>query len=83
MDDACIICFRSLEELGGAIELPCRCAMLYCQCCWDRTLATSLSSVGLPKCPSCRVVIRADYDARQGRLVFSRVADATLRYAAR
>ena len=29
------------------------------QQCWDRTLAASLSKVGLPRCPSCRMVIRA------------------------
>lgn len=28
------------------------------QQCWDRTLAASLSKVGLPRCPSCRMVIR-------------------------
>eukprot|EP00913_Durusdinium_trenchii_P033111 g31001.t1 len=69
-----------LTELNGAIELPCSCKVPYCQRCWDRTLATSLSNVGLPRCPSCREVIRVDYDASEGRLVFSRVADATVRF---
>lgn len=76
----CGICTGNLEELGGAIELPCSCTVPYCQQCWDRTLAASLSKVGLPRCPSCRMVIRPDYDAQLGRLVFSRVADATVRY---
>ncbi|CAJ1421255.1 unnamed protein product [Effrenium voratum] len=80
MDMECGICTGNLQELGGGIELPCRCKVPYCQQCWDRTLAASLSKVGLPRCPSCRVVIRADYDAKRGRLVFSRVADATIRF---
>ncbi|CAK9031431.1 Hypothetical protein SCF082_LOCUS19641 [Durusdinium trenchii] len=79
-EDTCGVCFGNLEELNGAIELPCSCKVPYCQRCWDRTLATSLSNVGLPRCPSCREVIRVDYDASEGRLVFSRVADATVRF---
>eukprot|EP00435_Cladocopium_sp_Y103_P072278 s266_g39.t1 len=76
----CGICTGNLEDLGGAIELPCSCTVPYCQQCWDRTLAASLSKVGLPRCPSCRMVVRPDYDAQLGRLVFSRVADASVRY---
>eukprot|EP00931_Biecheleriopsis_adriatica_P056351 TRINITY_DN33393_c0_g1_i1.p1 TRINITY_DN33393_c0_g1~~TRINITY_DN33393_c0_g1_i1.p1 ORF type:complete len:610 (-),score=136.76 TRINITY_DN33393_c0_g1_i1:83-1867(-) len=80
-DEECGICTGNLRELGGAIDLPCRCKVPYCQMCWDRTLAASLSKVGLPRCPSCRKVIRVDYDSKSGRLVFSRIADCTVGFS--
>jgi len=52
--------------------LPCNCRATYCHSCWDRALAASLCANGRAVCPSCRATINADFDARVGRLLFSR-----------
>lgn len=68
---SCAICFESIEAAGGAVELPCKCTISYCPRCWDRHLASSMAAVGVPRCPSCRLLMRVDYEAETGRLLFT------------
>merc|ERR1719261_2276466 len=50
--------------------MPCQCRIQYCDACWDRTLAASMGAVGDPRCPSCRALLRVDFDPATGKLVF-------------
>lgn len=68
MDMECTICMEPISE--GTI-LPCQCKLHYCLSCWDKALANSFSQRGQPTCPSCRTLVRADFDAEKNRLVFS------------
>lgn len=65
----CAVCF---EPLSTRIELPCACNVGYCSTCWDRSLAQSYKACGQARCPSCRVAVRADFDAERCQLRFSR-----------
>jgi len=76
-----VICRENLAELGGAIALPCQCRLECCQGCWDTTLAGSIKKGGVPTCPTCRSVIRVDYDSRSGRLIFSKVAETKIEFS--
>eukprot|EP00927_Polykrikos_kofoidii_P000502 TRINITY_DN10183_c0_g1_i1.p1 TRINITY_DN10183_c0_g1~~TRINITY_DN10183_c0_g1_i1.p1 ORF type:complete len:257 (+),score=43.86 TRINITY_DN10183_c0_g1_i1:144-914(+) len=71
-DEDCGICFESISEVGGAVELPCSCRLPYCFRCWDRTLAASMIATGQPRCPSCRSLLCVDYDVEKGALIFSK-----------
>eukprot|EP00747_Dinoflagellata_sp_TGD_P164862 gnl/TRDRNA2_/TRDRNA2_185394_c0_seq1.p1 gnl/TRDRNA2_/TRDRNA2_185394_c0~~gnl/TRDRNA2_/TRDRNA2_185394_c0_seq1.p1 ORF type:complete len:316 (+),score=68.22 gnl/TRDRNA2_/TRDRNA2_185394_c0_seq1:87-1034(+) len=74
-DDAeleCVICFDDIRSAGGAVQLPCDCKVTYCNLCWDRALAASITACNSALCPSCRTPMRVDYDASEGRLAFSR-----------
>lgn len=64
----CAIC---LEDVETGITLPCNCKVPYCGPCWDRSLASGLHACGLARCPTCRCVIRADFDSTTGKVVFS------------
>lgn len=81
LDEVCIICAESLGgELGGALDLPCKCHMAYHHRCWDNCLASTIASTGNATCPTCRSVVRVDYDAQEGRLIYSKVAEARIPY---
>lgn len=69
--ETCAICFEPITAVCGAVELPCHCTISYCPSCWDRHLAQSMATLGEPRCPSCRSVMRVDFEADTGRLVFS------------
>lgn len=68
MDMECTIC---MEPISEETILPCQCKLHYCLSCWDKALANSFSQRGQPTCPSCRTLVRADFDAEKNRLVFS------------
>jgi hypothetical protein len=70
--ETCAICFES----SSFQELPCACKLHYCQHCWSRALAASISSCGKAQCPSCRVALRVDYNAEAQRLRFSKEAQS-------
>jgi len=80
-EEPCSVCFCDIAELGGATILPCKCRVPYCHGCWDRCLASSMSSTGNAKCPTCRSVVRVDYDAGVGRLVFSKAAEEKVEFS--
>lgn len=63
----CAICF----EHKPFLSLPCACKVNYCETCWDRALASSVSLRGRAQCPSCRTVFRVDFDPSARGLVFS------------
>jgi hypothetical protein len=65
---ACAICF----EENPPVSLPCACRITYCSTCWDRALAASVSLRGRATCPSCRMILRIDYDPESRGLVFSK-----------
>lgn len=46
--------------------------MAHCVQCWDRALAQSFKDAGHARCPTCRTLVRVDFDAAAGRLCFSR-----------
>jgi len=48
------------------------CNVSYCPKCWDRALASSLTSGDRSRCPTCRGAVRVDFDPIECRLVFSR-----------
>lgn len=64
----CAIC---LQHQDKAFPLPCTCRMTYCQSCWSRALATSVTVKGRAQCPSCRVFFRVDFDPKAGGLSFT------------
>lgn len=64
----CAICMEAISEVT---TLPCRCKFDYCQPCWDRALANSFSQCGQARCPSCRSLVRVDFDPDKTCLVFS------------
>jgi len=64
----CAICFDDIEHTA---ELPCSCNVDYCARCWDHSLAQSLHCTGRARCPTCRCNVHVDFDADEGRLVFS------------
>lgn len=72
-EECCAICF----EHRPPIDLPCACQVNYCAACWDRALASSVTSRGHAQCPSCRSAFRVDFDAHTGGLVFSVDSDGT------
>merc|ERR1712232_740791 len=39
--------------------------------CWDTALANSFSQCGQARCPSCRALVRVDFDAENKCLVFA------------
>jgi hypothetical protein len=59
------------EVQPKGMSLPCACRTCYCERCWDRSLAVSYKTTGIPRCPTCRLPVQVDYNAGQG-LVFSR-----------
>lgn len=61
-DECCAICF----EHRDFVELPCACKVSYCSACWDRALAASVATHGRARCPSCRSVLRVDFDPVAG-----------------
>jgi hypothetical protein len=67
-DQECMIC---CDVLPKGMSLPCACRTTYCPRCWDRCLAVSYKTTGIPRCPTCRVPVQVDYNVGQG-LVFSR-----------
>mmetsp|Transcript_21826 Transcript_21826/g.49699 ORF Transcript_21826/g.49699 Transcript_21826/m.49699 type:complete len:303 (+) Transcript_21826:149-1057(+) len=70
-DETCAICLERIDTVGDSVALPCACPLFYHPRCWDRSLAQSMTTTGLPRCPTCRVVLRVDYDATTAQLVFS------------
>lgn len=64
----CAICMEAISEVT---TLPCRCKFDYCQPCWDKALANSFSQCGQARCPSCRSLVRVDFDPEKTCLVFS------------
>lgn len=77
-EECCVICFEDLKSKGGAVPLPCNCQVLYCGDCWDRSLAASITACNRALCPSCRGAMRVDFDADQGRLLFTRAPASEL-----
>jgi hypothetical protein len=67
-DECCAICCES----SSFETLPCSCRMKFCPTCWDRSLAASIATRGCAQCPSCRSVVKVDFDSDTGRLVFER-----------
>jgi len=65
----CTICMESIDE---ETLLPCQCKLHYCQSCWDKALANSFSQCGQARCPSCRSLVRVDFDPETNRMVFSK-----------
>mmetsp|Transcript_102657 Transcript_102657/g.203796 ORF Transcript_102657/g.203796 Transcript_102657/m.203796 type:complete len:261 (-) Transcript_102657:11-793(-) len=64
----CAICF---EAAGPGVNLPCRCQVSYCHLCWETALARSFNACAKVRCPTCRSVVRVDFDAQTGQLLFS------------
>lgn len=64
----CTICFEAILE---ETLLPCQCKLHYCLSCWDKALANSFSQCGQARCPSCRSLVRVDFDPVQLRLAFT------------
>lgn len=67
-DVECTICMESVSE---SMALPCQCKLDYCLPCWDKALANSFSQCGQARCPSCRSLVRVDFDSAKQCLVFS------------
>jgi len=68
----CGICFEAVHE---TTVLPCSCKIDYCTLCWNKALARSFTSCGQARCPSCRGLVRVDFDAEANRLVFSKESE--------
>lgn len=68
MDMECAIC---MEAIGEGTTLPCQCRLDYCLSCWDKALASSYCQRGQATCPSCRTLVRVDFDTEKQCLVFS------------
>lgn len=68
MEVECTICMESTSE---ETVLPCKCKLHYCLPCWDKALANSFIQCGQARCPSCRSLVRVDFDAEKQCLVFS------------
>lgn len=68
MEMECTICMESIDE---ETILPCKCKLHYCQSCWDRALANSFGQCGQARCPSCRSLVRVDYNGEKNCLEFS------------
>eukprot|EP00930_Biecheleria_cincta_P061224 TRINITY_DN46790_c0_g1_i2.p1 TRINITY_DN46790_c0_g1~~TRINITY_DN46790_c0_g1_i2.p1 ORF type:complete len:360 (+),score=54.82 TRINITY_DN46790_c0_g1_i2:147-1226(+) len=64
----CTICMETIAE--GTL-LPCQCKLDYCHLCWDKALANSFSQCGQARCPSCRTLVRIDFDPEKHCLVFT------------
>jgi hypothetical protein len=77
-DMECTICMEPISE--GTI-LPCQCKLHYCLPCWDKALANSFSHRGQATCPSCRTLVRVDFDVKKQCLVFS-TEDVDMTFAA-
>jgi len=60
-----------MEPISEESVLPCQCKLHYCSPCWDKALASSFSQRGQATCPSCRALVRADFDVEKRCLVFS------------
>jgi len=72
----CAVCWEDPDSLGGAVTLPCKCNVSYCQPCWDQALNAKFIATQRAQCPTCRSVIRVDFDSRRGRLTFRNQASA-------
>merc|ERR1712187_95209 len=68
MQKECTICMESIDEVT---VLPCQCKLHYCRSCWDTALANSFSQCGQARCPSCRALVRVDFDTDKNCLVFT------------
>eukprot|EP00931_Biecheleriopsis_adriatica_P014481 TRINITY_DN11630_c0_g1_i3.p1 TRINITY_DN11630_c0_g1~~TRINITY_DN11630_c0_g1_i3.p1 ORF type:complete len:246 (-),score=45.37 TRINITY_DN11630_c0_g1_i3:83-820(-) len=62
---------KCFEEILVSMKLPCSCKVAYCVRCWDRSLAESLHHSGHPRCPTCRMPVRVDFDPEKGALAFT------------
>eukprot|EP00931_Biecheleriopsis_adriatica_P100389 TRINITY_DN75714_c0_g1_i1.p1 TRINITY_DN75714_c0_g1~~TRINITY_DN75714_c0_g1_i1.p1 ORF type:complete len:373 (-),score=59.73 TRINITY_DN75714_c0_g1_i1:154-1149(-) len=71
--ECCAICF----ETAPFVELPCQCNIKYCSSCWDRALATSVTTLGRAQCPSCRSPFKVDFDPEKRTLVFASHPEGT------
>jgi len=60
-----------MESISEVTLLPCQCKLHYCTSCWDKALANSFGQCGQARCPSCRSLVRVDFDADKQGLVFS------------
>ena len=80
LDGECAICLEPVPD-GEIVTLPCRCRVSIHLKCWDLALAEGFKTCGQSRCPTCRCLVRVDFDpdARAGRgsLVFSRGVDET------
>ena len=79
-DGECAICLELVPD-DEIVTLPCECRVSIHLKCWDLALAEGFKTCGQSRCPTCRSLVRVDFDpdARAGRgsLVFSRGIDET------
>lgn len=69
MEMECAICLEPIDDEGTT--LPCQCKLHYCLSCWDKALANSYCQRGQATCPSCRTLVRVDFDAEKQSLMFT------------
>ena len=80
----CAICLEPVPD-DEIVPLPCQCRVSIHLKCWDLALAEGFKTCGQSRCPTCRCLVRVDFnpDARAGRgsLVFSRGVDDETHHA--